>query len=435
MVKLENLTEIKRNVKIWNRPSENHAEVASEPGAVRHSANTTISNDSILERLTFALLWVFVFTVPFEKMLMLDAFGSISRLIGMILMPVGVLAIVARGRFRHLTAMHWFMVAYVFWGGLTYLWTFRPELTSDRVLTEFQLLLVVVVMWQFCTSREGALRLTKAYICGTLVSCGGTIYRFASHQTTRYQRYAAGGFDPNDLSLALAVSIPLSYYFFLRSDRGRGLGWLLQIGMVTLTCVLTASRMGAVVTVVALVIVPLTAAYLDKKRRAALIAAVLLAIIATIAIVPASSWKRLATIGTEVQHGDMNLRTVIWESAMKAFSERPVAGLGAGAFEAGVPPMMSYFDDKNAYVAHNTYLSVLTERGLIGLLLFTLLLGSVVAAACRIRPPLMRNTWLIAFLVWALGAATLTYEHRKPTWMVFALIVQSAGWLVVRLEP
>jgi hypothetical protein len=29
-------------------------------------------------------------------------------------------------------------------------------------------------------------------------------------------------------------------------------------------------------------------------------------------------------------------------------------------------------------------------------------------------------------MVWAVGVSTLTWEHRKPTWLIFGLIV--AAW-------
>jgi hypothetical protein len=39
---------------------------------------------------------------------------------------------------------------------------------------------------------------------------------------------------------------------------------------------------------------------------------------------------------------------------------------------------------------------------------------------------LARKTWFVTLAVWAVGASTLTWEHRKPTWMIFALILQTS---------
>jgi hypothetical protein len=40
--------------------------------------------------------------------------------------------------------------------------------------------------------------------------------------------------------------------------------------------------------------------------------------------------------------------------------------------------------------------------------------------------PWERALWLTSLLVWVVGVSTLTWEHRKPTWLLFALIM--AGW-------
>jgi O-antigen ligase len=101
--------------------------------------------------------------------------------------------------------------------------------------------------------------------------------------------------------------------------------------------------------------------------------------------------------------------------------------VGAGAFQDAVEPLLSYYDDQHAYVAHNTFLSVLTELGIIGISLFLAVLACVLAAAFQITPRLERETWLIALGVWAVGVFTLTWENRKTTWIIFALILQSSA--------
>lgn len=357
---------------------------------------------------------------------MVPGLGTISRLIGAVLLPVGLLAVLARRWVRHPSVPHWCMIAFVSWIALSYFWTVSHTATSERMFTEVQLLFVVLLIWQFCTSENGALSLTKAYVYGTLVSCGETIYRFASHQYTYYGRFSAVGFDPNDLSLTLALSIPLSYYLFVRYRGLAGCAWLLQIAAVIISCLLTASRMGALVMVIALSIVVFTRKSVGAPRRAALALTLGLAILGAASYVPASSWKRLSTIGKEVRTGTLNSRTEIWAGGLESVRNKPFLGVGAGAFADAVEPLISYFDQEHAYVAHNTFLSVLAELGVFGFLLFLILLAALLVTTLNMEP-LTRKTYLVAFAVWAAGVMTLTWEHRKPTWILFALIIQNAG--------
>ena len=77
-------------------------------------------------------------------------------------------------------------------------------------------------------------------------------------------------------------------------------------------------------------------------------------------------------------------------------------------------------------VAHNSFLSILVEVGLIGFALFSILLAIAVINAWR-QPKWDSYFWLTMLLAWAIGASTLTWEHRKSTWLFLALLIASTA--------
>jgi hypothetical protein len=82
---------------------------------------------------------------------------------------------------------------------------------------------------------------------------------------------------------------------------------------------------------------------------------------------PPSSWRRLESAAAEVSEGKLNSRTVLWQAGLDMFRDRPFGGIGAGA---------------------------------------------------RIT----RSFRLTRLAVWSLGVCSLTWEYRKPTWLVFGLL-------------
>src|SRR5579884_3099375 len=170
---------------------------------------------SPLDKLTFLLLWLFTFSVPFERVIMVPGIGTISRVLGLLLVPCAILAIMARGSIRALALPHYLMIIFVTWAGVTCIWS----ISSDALalwLTELQCLAIALIMWQFVVGL--CLRkLMAAYALGAIPSFVSTAGRVLEHHATSWQRYSATGFDPNDLSLTIAISIPLAYYLFLCS--------------------------------------------------------------------------------------------------------------------------------------------------------------------------------------------------------------------------
>jgi len=77
-------------------------------------------------------------------------------------------------------------------------------------------------------------------------------------------------------------------------------------------------------------------------------------------------------------------------------------------------------------VAHNTFISVLVEQGVIGLALFLGILLVLILSACHF-PVLDRAFWLSVLLTWGIGVCSLTWEDRKPSWFLFGVLVAAAG--------
>jgi O-antigen ligase len=103
------------------------------------------------------------------------------------------------------------------------------------------------------------------------------------------------------------------------------------------------------------------------------------------------------------------------------FLEHPFVGVGAGAFPASISREVV-----TAWVAHNTFLSILVELGVIGFAIFMILIGMMVWATLRL-PLMERSLWLVALLTWALGASGMTWENTKPTWLLFGLVAVEVG--------
>jgi O-antigen ligase len=77
-------------------------------------------------------------------------------------------------------------------------------------------------------------------------------------------------------------------------------------------------------------------------------------------------------------------------------------------------------------VAHNSFISVLVELGVIGFALFVLILTIAMIEAAR-QTKWHSRFWVSVLVTWVIAASTLTLEYRKPTWLFLSLVVASAA--------
>src|SRR5437660_935958 len=129
-----------------------------------------------MERIAFGLLWILVFSIPCEKSIEIPGFGTITKLLGIVALGCGVLAVLASNRIRVWTQIHVVIAFFILWSGATYIWSRSPEMTAERFITYLQLLGLVLLVWQLCFREREQLLLLQAYALGVCVSAGGSVF-------------------------------------------------------------------------------------------------------------------------------------------------------------------------------------------------------------------------------------------------------------------
>ena len=93
-------------------------------------------------------------------------------------------------------------------------------------------------------------------------------------------------------------------------------------------------------------------------------------------------------------------------------------GHGTGSYKSAITPKLG----PAAQVAHNSYLSVLVEQGIVGFLFYMSMLAAVVVSVLRL-PRLERRFSLVLLGTLAVAMFPLTWEDRRPVWFVLAALM------------
>ena len=137
-----------------------------------------------------------------------------------------------------------------------------------------------------------------------------------------------------------------------------------------------------------------------------------------VAYVPQKIVTRLATTSTEVEGLTFGGRFKLWKAGLNAFSQKPISGYGTAGFKLAITPQLGSL----AQVAHNSYISVLVEEGLVGFMLYWLMFLIVFRAVLRL-PKVERRFGMILMATLCLAMFPLTWEDRKPVWFILGVLL------------
>lgn len=232
--------------------------------------------------------------------------------------------------------------------------------------------------------------------------------------------------------------------FMLRKEISYLLFSLILIGWVALT----GSRIAAIASIAGISLIGMLTAFSSGNRKM-IVATVVAVAVAGAVLVPnvlqrslgfvPSPGELLSLISNPLTlYNSVNWmgRELLWAILWGAFMSSPIIGLGLGSSTAVI---METFPNQNVKVAHNEYMRLATDTGVIGLGLLTIALGTWVFALMRMtrrgdaRVREFTYPALAVIAAWALIAATdnaIDYYGNFSQYMGFLM----AGAVVVYAE-
>lgn len=284
--------------------------------------------------------------------------------------------------------------------------------------------LAITVVLIDLVSREIDVRLVLlAAVAGSTVASVGAVYSFLFLGDER----ATGPMDdPNDLAYVLVAALPLMVALVPATRRPR---WLLPAAvavtvLLALGAAATLSRGGAIALLVAGTWLGLRRA-VPLKIIIGLVAGIGLALVVAYAVAQPVVMSALAQ-KSFVASSNVDDRTVRWEAAAKMLAAQPVLGVGPGGFRHHYTPVSHNAEPaEQTPVAHNMYLEVAAELGLVGFAAFVAVIAaSLVATERALRrgadPPVVFGVQasLLAVLV---ASAFLSEQYYTALWSMIAV--------------
>ena len=332
-------------------------------------------------------------------------------------------------------AFSFVLLGFLAWVALSTVWAEDPGVSVEALYRYALNAVLFFIVYTALRTREEAVWVVAAFLLGAVISATYVIANPAAPKVADEGRLGGAGVNPNELAALLVAALALASAFaagWRRSPLVRFLAFV-TIAFCVAGVVLSFSRGGLVALAVALV----AAVALGGRWRVPMIGFAGVVIVLSLGYFAlfADAEQRERITALDGGAG----RTDIWAVGWRMVEVNPVGGVGAGNFPVssvrfllapGAIRADKFIVDEPA-VAHNMYLELLAEEGVVGLALFLFILGFGVVSALRAarafgekgdeRLELLARSVAVALI--ALLAADFfgSFQFSKQLWLLLAL--------------
>ncbi len=312
--------------------------------------------------------------IPFYLLILYFAFeyGRIHSLLGIgalrlqLITSVGILLfLIIDGMVLNQSQTKWFL-------GLVILMAIHVPFAANNywalqnTITIFTYFVIYLAIAKYVVSYKMFRKLMFVWlICGIILCIQG----MSHNGTVKGSNYFS---DNNDFGLAMNMFLGMAYFSFLATPR-KNMGMVAVIGLLIFGILATFSRGGFVGLCVMLPVI-----LIMSRKKALGVLLVVAMVIFVSSIASPQYWDRMRTITNFDAEGVTSGRRYLWARAWDMFLDNPIIGVGPGNYPFRVaqyePPEKLKGTSKAGKVCHSLYFTLLSELGIVGSLLFGMML-------------------------------------------------------------
>jgi O-antigen ligase len=390
--------------------------------------------------IAYWLTMAFVFSVPWENAVHLGGLGRGSKFLGLALAFVWAGSVLLRRRLRDPDAFQKAYFLLVAWSGLTFYWSIDAGATTSGFLTYAQLLFMVYIIWDLCETETAIETALQAYVLGAYIASFSIVLEFLSAPDARFpehERLRGLGTEVDGIALIVAIAVPAAWYLAAspthqQGSPGRRLLNFAYVPVGLFAVAITGTRGATLALVPAAIFIFWSLRHARPSHRLAALGTLVAAILVLVVYAPRGPLARIQTAATATELGSeesaLSGRWGIWVESSRTFLDRPIFGAGLDAHRAAVSGGL---DEVRTFriaekEAHNTYISVLVETGIVGFVIFATMVVIVIKRIRRLSG-WRAWYWSAQVSVLAIGAMSLSLEESKSIWIFLSLCVATSA--------
>lgn len=336
----------------------------------KYQDNSTLHGaDNLWRRIAFYSSLLVLFVLPWRNAIIIQIIkdSTIGFFVGLLFAVAWVVSVLYKKKIRRPHAVHVAFAVFTLWNAVSVIWSRSNPATVVHTIQYVYILSTIIAFWDIYTTRVRILTGLQFFVLGSFVFVAGAVLEII--RTPGVIRVVPLGLNPNLFASHAVLAIPVAYYLAVSEDSPNKYRYissayiLLSIPVVFFSGSRTGS--GILIVLISIITIHISIQTDIYKYKYFGIIIILAFSLAGWSLLPNRTQERLLTLPNLILNSDLGNREEIWLSGFEIFKTQPVLGVGSGNFTQYI-----------SLTAHNVYLSILVELGVVGLILFitTLLL-------------------------------------------------------------
>lgn len=380
-----------------------------------------------MEKIAFYLLISYIFFIPLETLAVIEGIGTLTSLIGFILILFYGVVVIQKGRVKSFPLTLIFMVLFLLFSLASYFWSIEPSNTIGRVFAYLQLTISVWLIYEIINNHKQFLTALQFYVLGSTIAALGIIYNYVTVENMR--RYTVFDFSINNLALIICLALPIAWYLGFKKSNLISIFNFLTIPIMMMGALLSGSRSVLLSVLIFLLIIPLSfnlreiISFFKLKlsnistKKVVIILLILISVPYVIDNLPEYTTERT----TRVLEFEGSIEDYLggrydrFRASLLAFFDHPIMGVGAGSGRFAAEPYLGFVNPP-----HNVLLVHLSDLGLIGGGLYLIFNISAISNI-KYMNAFEKKVWIILLLVLLVPLMSMNWHHNKAYWMILGL--------------
>lgn len=389
-----------------------------------------------MRKVQVILAYLYLLSVSLYRVPIPQPFGSCPRVIFFLMLPIWLIYTLHSRRVRNYPLAFWFMTLYVLWSCFSWFWSFDPDNSANAAYHYITFLLPYFLVYDSLRTKDQILKGMAFFCFGSIFVALDVIGNFITnnHIYGMGDRFTGLSNDVNFVGAVLVMHACIAIYLIGFTPKMLG-KWNYVFTFFPVPLLIAAIMTGSR-TVGLVWLIPLIYGLIILKSKSKisnkLISVIVLVLAVGITVKMQEPLKnqldRIFSLTSSYTVDKFSGRVQLWMTGFEKFKEHPVLGVGSGAFSTAIDEGNTVYG-YSGLPAHNTFLSVLTETGLVGFFIFMTMFFTLIMGFRPVEKP-AKVLWLLLFLCWLAGSLGGTLEGSEWTWAFLTLAILATRHLV-----